>query len=89
VRLRANGIVNMLGRAATVVSPLIVVALFTSSGVARVVGLMIGLLIVQIMVVALWGIEPARHRSRPWRRRDSRSTHPSRPAQSTLVPRLA
>jgi MFS transporter, putative metabolite:H+ symporter len=60
VRLRANGIVNMLGRAATVVSPFIVVALFTGSGVARVVGLMIGLLTVQIVVVALWSIEPAR-----------------------------
>jgi MFS transporter, putative metabolite:H+ symporter len=60
VRLRANGIVNTFGRAATIVSPFIVVALFSSYGVAGVLGLMIALLLVQIAAVAAWGIEPAR-----------------------------
>ena len=60
VRLRANGICNMFGRGATVVTPLLVVALFTTYGVAGVLALMIGLLIIQIIVVAVWGIEPAK-----------------------------
>ncbi len=60
VRLRANGICNMLGRGATIVSPFIVVALFKSYGVMGVTGLMIALLILQIIVVWAWGIEPAR-----------------------------
>jgi putative MFS transporter len=59
VRLRANGICNMFGRGATIVTPFIVVALFRGYGVGGVLALMIGLLIVQIIVVALWGIEPA------------------------------
>jgi MFS transporter, putative metabolite:H+ symporter len=60
VRLRANGIVNMFGRAATVVSPFIVVALFTGYGLGGVVGLMIAVVVIQIAVVAIWGVEPAR-----------------------------
>ncbi len=60
VRLRANGICNMFGRGATIVTPLIVVALFKAYHVAGVLAFMIALLIVQIIVVALWGIEPAR-----------------------------
>ena len=60
VRLRANGICNMFGRGATIVTPLIVVALFHAYGVAGVLGFMIALLVIQIIVVALWGIEPAR-----------------------------
>jgi MFS transporter, putative metabolite:H+ symporter len=62
VRLRANGICNTLGRAATIVSPFIVVALFKDYGVRGVLSLMIALLIIQIIVVALWGIEPAKRR---------------------------
>ena len=60
VRLRANGLCNMLGRGATVISPFIVLGLFKSNGVAGVLGLMISLLIVQIVVVAVWGIETNR-----------------------------
>ena len=60
VRLRANGLCNMLGRGATVVSPFIVLSLFKSYGVAGVIGLMIALLIVQIVVVAAMGIETNR-----------------------------
>ncbi len=60
VRLRANGICNMFGRGATIVTPLIVVALFKAYGVGGVLAFMIGLLVVQIVIVAAWGIEPAR-----------------------------
>jgi len=57
VRLRANGICNTLGRAATIVSPFIVLALFTNYGMPGVVGLMVALVIVQIAVVWAWGVE--------------------------------
>ena len=60
VRLRANGLCNMLGRGATVVSPFIVLSLFKGYGVAGMIGLMIALLIVQIVVVATMGIETNR-----------------------------
>jgi putative MFS transporter len=60
VRLRANGLCNMLGRGATVISPFIVLALFKEWGLHGVLGLMIGLLILQIVVVAIWGIETSR-----------------------------
>src|SRR5262249_54292830 len=59
VRLRANGICNTLGRAATIASPFVVVALFKAYGVGGVISLMIALLIVQILVVYLWGTEPS------------------------------
>jgi MFS transporter, putative metabolite:H+ symporter len=58
IRLRANGICNMFGRGATVVSPFIVGALMGSSGLPGVVWLMIGLVVVQIVVVWAWGVEP-------------------------------
>ena len=62
VRLRANGICNMFGRGATIVTPLLVVALFTTYSLSGVLALMIGLLVIQIVVVAGWGIEPAKRR---------------------------
>jgi putative MFS transporter len=62
VRLRASGIVNTLGRGATIVTPFLVVTLFEARGVAGVMALMIGLLLVQIVTVWTLGIEP-RHRS--------------------------
>jgi putative MFS transporter len=62
VRLRANGICNMFGRGATVVTPLLVVTLFTTYGLVGVLAMMIGLLVIQIVVVAVWGIEPAKRR---------------------------
>ncbi len=58
IRLRANGICNTLGRGATVISPFIVGALMASSGLPGVVWLMIGLVLVQIVVVWAWGVEP-------------------------------
>jgi MFS transporter, putative metabolite:H+ symporter len=60
IRLRANGICNTLGRAATVVSPFVVGALLANYGLPGVVGLMIGLVAVQIIAVYFWGVEPAR-----------------------------
>jgi putative MFS transporter len=57
VRLRANGICNTLGRAATIVSPFVVLWLATDFGMPGVLGLMIALVIVQIIVVWAWGIE--------------------------------
>ena len=58
IRLRANGICNMFGRGATVVSPFIVGSLMASSGLPGVIWLMIGLVIIQILVVSAWGVEP-------------------------------
>jgi putative MFS transporter len=58
IRLRANGICNMFGRGATVVSPFIVGSLIASSGLPGVIWLMIGLVVVQILVVWAWGVEP-------------------------------
>jgi len=58
IRLRANGICNTLGRGATVVSPFIVGALMASYQLPGVIWLMIGLVLVQIVVVWFWGVEP-------------------------------
>jgi putative MFS transporter len=58
IRLRANGICNTLGRGATVVSPFIVGALMASYQLPGVVWLMIGLVVVQIVAVWAWGVEP-------------------------------
>ena len=58
IRLRANGICNTLGRGATVVSPFIVGALMANYQLPGVVWLMIGLVVIQIIVVYLWGVEP-------------------------------
>jgi putative MFS transporter len=58
IRLRANGICNTLGRGATVISPFIVGALMASYQLPGVVWLMIGLVVIQIVVVWAWGVEP-------------------------------
>jgi putative MFS transporter len=58
IRLRANGICNTLGRGATVASPFIVTALMANYKLPGVVWLMIGLVVVQIVVVWAWGVEP-------------------------------
>jgi putative MFS transporter len=62
VRLRASGICNTFGRGATIVTPFIVVSLFTDGGVSAVMSLMVALLVVQIVAVFLLGIEPAHRR---------------------------
>jgi putative MFS transporter len=58
IRLRANGICNFFGRGATVVSPFIVGSLMVSYKLPGVVWLMIALVVVQILVVWAWGVEP-------------------------------
>src|SRR6478735_1994390 len=58
IRLRANGICNTFGRGATVVSPFIVGALMANYNLPGVVWLMIALVVVQIIVVWAWGVEP-------------------------------
>ncbi len=59
VRLRASGICNTFGRGATIVTPFLVVRLFTDYGVLGVLAMMIGLLFVLIVAVAMLGIEPS------------------------------
>jgi putative MFS transporter len=58
IRLRANGICNTLGRGATVASPFVVTALMANYQLPGVVWLMIGLVVIQIVVVWAWGVEP-------------------------------
>ncbi len=58
IRLRANGICNTLGRGATVISPFVVGYLMVNFGLPGVVWLMIGLVVIQILVVWAWGVEP-------------------------------
>jgi MFS transporter, putative metabolite:H+ symporter len=58
VRLRANGICNTLGRLATVFSPFAVGYLMQNYRLPGVIGMMIALLVVQIIAVWLWGVEP-------------------------------
>jgi putative MFS transporter len=62
IRLRANGICHTLGRLATAVSPFVAGALIARYNLSGVVGLMTGLLVIQIAVVWAWGIEPAKRR---------------------------
>jgi putative MFS transporter len=62
VRMRASGICNTFGRGATIVTPFMVVALFRSYQVGGVLAFMIGLLIVQIFVVLIFGVEPKKRR---------------------------
>ena len=60
IRLRANGICNTLGRGATVVSPFVVGYLMVNYQLPGVIWLMIGLVVVQIIAVYFWGVEPAK-----------------------------
>jgi putative MFS transporter len=62
IRLRANGICNTLGRGATVISPFVVGGLMQTYKLPGVIGLMTLLVVIQIVLVYLWGIEPAKRR---------------------------
>jgi len=62
VRMRAAGICNTFGRGATIITPFIVVALLRAHGIGAVLGFMIALLLVQILVVLLFGVEPRKRR---------------------------
>jgi len=68
VRLRANGICHTFGRAATILSPFLVLWLVQAYGIAGVLALMIALLVVQVVAVWGWGVEP---RQRPLEHLDS------------------
>jgi len=57
VRLTCNGICNFFGRGFTVITPFIIFPLFKDNGVQGVVWFMIGLLVLQILAVAIWGVE--------------------------------
>ena len=71
IRLRANGICNTLGRGATVVSPFVVSSLMANYKLPGVVWLMIGLVVIQIVVVWVWGVETAQPRAGGCRHRQS------------------
>jgi len=62
VRLRASGICNTFGRGATILTPFLAVGLFRSYGIRGVLTLMIGILLVQVVVVLRFGIEPKKRR---------------------------
>ncbi len=62
VRLRASGICNTFGRGATVLTPFLVVPLFTTYGVGGVLALMVGLLAILIVTVLALGVEPSGRR---------------------------
>ena len=62
LRLRGSGICNTFGRGATIVTPFLVVALYQEGGVGGVMNLMVALLVIQIVVVGVFGMEPARRR---------------------------
>jgi len=62
VRLRASGICNTFGRGATIVTPFLVVALFRLYGVGGVISMLVALLIIEIIVVLIFGIEPKNRR---------------------------
>ena len=62
IRLRANGLCHTFGRAATIVSPFIVLWLSQRHGISGVLALMVALLLVQIVLVWGWGVE-SRQRS--------------------------
>jgi len=58
VRLRASGICNTFGRGATIVTPFLVVALFRHYGVGGVISMLVSLLMIEIILVLIFGIEP-------------------------------
>lgn len=82
VRLRANGVCNFFGRGFTVFTPFFVVSLLRGYGVPGVLGLMIGLLVIQIIVVALWGVEPAKRGLEDLEREAGTASAARRPAQA-------
>jgi len=59
VRLRANGLCHTFGRAATIVSPFIVLWLSQTYGISGVLALMVAFLTIQIIAVWAWGVEPS------------------------------
>ena len=59
-RLRGTGVCNTFGRLASIFVPYVVVALFGAGGLVYVLGLLVGLLALQAVIVALLGVETNR-----------------------------
>lgn len=62
IRLRAAGIANMFGRGATIITPFMVISLFSTYGVSGVLTLMVGMLVILIIAVIGLGIETKQRR---------------------------
>ena len=74
IRMRGAGFCNMAGRLMTIVTPQIIVPLYTSAGVNGVIGLVSGLLLIQAILVGLLGVETRRTPLEaliPWAERDA------------------
>jgi putative MFS transporter len=78
IRMRASGICNTFGRGATILTPFIVVALFRSYNVGGVLAFMIALLIVQIVVVLMFGVEPKKRGLEEIESEGSIAPHPAK-----------
>jgi putative MFS transporter len=62
VRLRASGICNTCACGATIVTLSWSVALFRHYGVGGVIGMLVGLLVIEIILVLIFGMEPKNRR---------------------------
>ncbi len=60
IRMRGNGFCNTIGRLMTILTPQLIVPLFASTGVSGVIALVAGLLLLQAVMVALFGVESKR-----------------------------
>ena len=58
-RMRGSGVCNTAGRIATAGVQYVVIAVFAAAGAPGVVGLLVGLLVLQAIVFAIWGVETA------------------------------
>jgi putative MFS transporter len=87
VRMRAAGICNTFGRGATIITPFLVVALLKAYGIGGVLSLMVGLLVVQIVVVFFFGVEPRKRRLEELDAADPQSFLPGTAALETVAKR--
>jgi putative MFS transporter len=78
IRMRASGICNTFGRGATILTPFIVVVLFRSYNVGGVLAFMNALLIVQIVVVLIFGVEPKKRGLEEIESEGSIAPHPAK-----------
>ena len=74
IRMRGAGFCNMAGRLMTIVTPQIIVPLYAATGVDGVIGLVAGLLLVQAVLVGMFGVETRQsplEALNPWAGRDA------------------
>ena len=88
IRLRAAGICNTFGRGATILTPFAVVWLFRQYGITGVLAMMLSLLLLQIVVVAVWGVEPKGRGLEEVAAGDARLSHDAHLSQITPPPPL-